>query len=348
MFYIIRYNIGDVCKNGFMLAVFTKTFGSDSCEVSLSDSSKKTNGLVLIKDLTDSAAYCLIPGYYYVSCNGPAEVLIVHGQNSNKIVDLRNAPYGEVVSLDNGASSIPMPDFDKNVPINGQSAYPQDGTDESSDFTCDQAGYLNYLSHWPESQKCTSRDVTTADFQKRLEYFIESCEKIHEWNLRDKYKMEFTFYADWHPEEFEELTVTTQRYTGVKNPVPSTIPVLNNSNWRYLMPSSDPCDDVLDNGAENTLRATICKPQNCSVSWAFAVTNSIEYAIKKLYLDTYDQIVEVALSAQELIDCVGKDHGIEGSVCSGMPIIWGFDYVFDNGINYRRYYPHINYEDSQC
>ena len=91
--------------------------------------------------------------------------------------------------------------------------------------------------------------------------------------------MEFTFYADWHPEEFEELTVTTQRYTGVKNPVPSTIPVLNNSNWRYLMPSSDPCDDVLDNGAENTLRATICKPQNCSVSWAFAVTNSIEYAI---------------------------------------------------------------------
>ena len=329
-----------------MLAVFTKTFGSDSCEVSLSDASKKTNGLVLIKDLTDSAAYCLVPGYYYVSCKGPAEVLIVHGQN-NKIVDLRNAPYGEVVSLDNGASSIPMPDFDKNVPLNGQSAYPQDGTNESSDFTCDQTGYLNYLNHWPESQKCTSRDVTSAEFKKRLEFFIDSCEKIHEWNLRDKYKMEFTFYADWHPDEFEELTVTTQRYTGVKNPVPSTIPVLNNSNWRYLMPSSDPCDDVFD-GAENTLRSYICKPQNCSVSWAFAVTNSIEYAIKKLYLDTYDQIVEVALSAQELIDCVGKDHGIEGSVCSGMPIIWGFDYVFDNGIAYRRYYPHTNFEASQC
>ena len=96
-----------------------------------------------------------------------------------------------------------------------------------------------------------------------------------------------------------------------ESPVPSVIVPYNNSNFRYLMPSLDPCDDVFSEG-ENNLRETINKPQNCSVSWAFAVTNSIEYAIKKLYLDTYDQLVEVALSAQELIDgcrslCSGVD-----------------------------------------
>ena len=206
---------------------------------------------------------------------------------------------------------------------------------------------MNYLSHWTTVQKGSSRDTASAEFQQRLEYFKDSCEKIHEWNLRDRYRMEFTFYADWHPNEFEQITVTTQRYSGIKTPVPSTVPVYNNSNFHYLMPSLDPCDDVFSEG-ENGLRETINKPQNCSVTWAFAVTNSIEYAIKKLYLDTYDQLVDVALSAQELIDCVGKDHGIQGNACNGMPIVWGFDYVFENGIAFRRYYPHTNVEAAEC
>ena len=339
-------DLGDVCKDGFMLVVFTKTFGDESCEVRLSDASLKTNGLMLIEELTEDAAYCLNPGYYYVSCRGPAEINVRYGPNNNNF-DLRTAPYGRVLSLDNGAFTIPEENFDKNRPLNGKEAYPQDGTTESSDFTCDEAGYLNYLSHWTTVQKCTSRDVASAEFRQRLEYFIDSCEKIHEWNLRGKYRMEFTFYADWHPDEFEELTTTKQRYSGIKTPVPSTIPVYNNSNFRYLMPSSDPCDDMFSEG-ENTLRETICRPQNCSVTWAFAVTNSIEYAIKKLYLETYDQIIDVALSAQELIDCVGKDHGIQGNVCDGMPIAWGFDYVFENGIAFRQYYPHTNVEAAEC
>ena len=50
------------------------------------------------------------------------------------------------------------------------------------------------------------------------------------------------------------------------------------------------------------------------------MTNSIEYAIKKLYFEEYDHIVEVALSAQELIDCVGKEHGVTGKVCDGLPL----------------------------
>ena len=127
----------------------------------------------------------------------------------------------------------------------------------------------------------------------------------------------------------------------------NVIPVYNNSNLRYLMPSLDPCDDVFEDRrlAENTLRSYICKPQNCSVTWAFAITTSIEYAIKKLYLEEYDQIVEVALSAQELIDCVGKEHGVTGKVCDGLPLAWGFDYVFENGIAYRQYYHHTNTED---
>ena len=55
---------------------------------------------------------------------------------------------------------------------------------------------MNYLSYWTTAQKGTSRDTASAEFQQRLEYFKDSCEKIHEWNLRDRYRMEFTFYAD--------------------------------------------------------------------------------------------------------------------------------------------------------
>ena len=206
------------------------------------------------------------------------------------------------------------------------------------DFSCDEKGYVEYLSKWSVAEKSTSRDVRSEEFKKRLGYFVESCEKIHEWNKMKKYRMEFTFYADWHPDEFEELTTTKQRYSGVKAPVPSITPVYNNTNYRYLMPSMDPCD------GNGELRELISKPQNCSVSWAFAITNSIEYAIKKMYFEEYDQIVEVSLSAQELIDCVGKEHGVVGKMCDGMPLVWGFDYVYENGIAYSEYYPHTNVE----
>ena len=88
--------------------------------------------------------------------------------------------------------------------------------------------------------------------------------------------------------------------------------------------SMNPCDDVFGERRleENTLGEYICKPQNCTVSWAFATTMSIEYAIKKIYFSSYKHIVEVALSAQELIDCVGKEHGVTGKVCDGLPLAW--------------------------
>ena len=220
-------------------------------------------------------------------------------------------------------------------------------TTDTSDYSCDEAGYLNYLSAWTVTEKTTSRDASSAEFKQRLEYFIDSCEKIHEWNLRNKYHMEFTFYADWHADEFDVMTVTEQRYTGMKPNIPSTTPVLNNSNWRHLLPLTNPCDDVFD-GQDNMLYEAIGRPQNCSVSWAFAITDSIEFAIKKLYLETYDQVVDVALSAQELIDCVAKDHGIQGNSCTAVPLVWGFDYVFENGIAYRQFYPHTNVEADTC
>ena len=221
------------------------------------------------------------------------------------------------------------------VAFNGESV---NLVEAREDFSCDEKGYVEYLSKWSVAEKSTSRDVKSEEFKKRLGYFVESCEKIHEWNKMKKYRMEFTFYADWHPDEFEELTTTKQRYSGVKVPVPSITPVYNNTNYRYLMPSMDPCDGNAE------LRELISKPQNCSVSWAFAITNSIEYAIKKMYFEEYDQIVEVSLSAQELIDCVGKEHGVVGKMCDGMPLVWGFDYVYENGIAYSEYYPHRNVE----
>ena len=82
------------------------------------------------------------------------------------------------------------------VAFNGKEAYPKDPTDEKSDFSCDEKGYVEYLSKWSVAEKSTSRDVRSEEFKKRLGYFVESCEKIHEWNKMKKYRMEFTFYAD--------------------------------------------------------------------------------------------------------------------------------------------------------
>ena len=350
----------DECGEDFMNVLFTKVDGEEHCEVRVSDASGATDGLVLIDKLTYNAAYCLNPGYYYIGCRGPARVN-VHYLTFDKTYDLIQDPYYITLKLEQVVekwTSVPdshtSPNIDKSKPLTGKPAYPTDPTNHRSDFTCNQAGYLNYLNHWTETMKCTPRDPVDPEFQKRLEYFIDSCEKIHDWNTRDKYDMEFTFYADWHPDEFEEITTTKQRYSGIKTPVPATIPVYNNSNLRYLMPSLDPCDDVVSSRRLQeqepypaTLREYICKPQNCSVTWAFAVTTSIEYAIKKLYFEEYDQIVEVALSAQELIDCVAKEHGLTDA-CEGLPIAWGFDYVFENGIAYRQYYPHTNVEATEC
>ena len=89
--------------------------------------------------------------------------------------------------------------------------------------------------------KCTSRDVMTEEFKTRLEYFIDSCEKIHDWNMKDKYWMEFTFYADWHPDEFEEITTTKQRYSEVITPIPSTVLLLS-----CLQQLKSPLSDALN------------------------------------------------------------------------------------------------------
>ena len=204
----------------------------------------------------------------------------------------------------------------------------------AQDYSCDQAGYLQYLSQWSESEKCTSRDPTSSEFQTRLTLFVDSCEKIYEWNAQKRYQMEFTFYADWSYEEFEAITQTTQRYSGIKPEIPVTIPVYNNSGIRHLLPSTTPCDEQLQH--------TICRPQQCSVSWAFAVTESIELAIRKMYLENHDQSVEISLSAQELIDCVPREYGVENSECISFPIIYGFNYIVENGIALSSEYPSTN------
>ena len=64
------------------------------------------------------------------------------------------------------------------VAFNGKEAYPKDPTDEKSDFSCDEKGYLEYLSKWGDA-KGTSRDVKSEEFKKRLEYFKQSCKTIH-------------------------------------------------------------------------------------------------------------------------------------------------------------------------
>ena len=75
------------------------------------------------------------------------------------------------------------------------------------------------------------------------------------------------------------------------------------------------------------------------------MTNAIDCLNNRFHFSSYKHIVEVALSAQELIDCVGKEHGVTGKVCDGLPLAWAFDYVYENGIAYREFYHHTNKEE---
>jgi len=43
---------------------------------------------------------------------------------------------------------------------------------------------------------------------------------------------------------------------------------------------------------------------------------------RSIPLHVVEPIVEVALSAQELTDCVGKEYGVTGKVCDGLPLVW--------------------------
>ena len=220
------------------------------------------------------------------------------------------------------------------VAFNGKLPKAVDPMDELSDYSCDQKGYLQYLSQWSEKEKSTSRDVTDEEFQKRLSYFIDSCREIRRWNNKKQYRKEFTFYADWSAAEFASILDTEQRYSGMRPEIQPVTPVYNNTNNRRFMFSVNPCD------GDAELRETVSKPQTCSVSWAFAITNSIEYAIKKMYLEEHDQIMEVSLSAQELIDCVDEEDAERG--CKGLALSTGFDYVLDNGIALSEDYPFTN------
>ena len=206
----------------------------------------------------------------------------------------------------------------------------------SLSFNCDEEGYMKYLNQWSVEEKGSSRDTASEEFKTRLNYFVESCEKIEAWNRRDKFKLAFTFYADWSAEEYEALLNSRQRYSGMKVPNPSMSELFNNTQYHSLVPALNPCDESVE------LREYVSKPQACSVSWAFAVTNAIEYAIKKLYVEEYDQAVQVSLSAQELIDCVGKEYGMEEASCEGLPLVWGFDYAVESGIAFSEFYPHTN------
>ena len=57
---------------------------------------------------------------------------------------------------------------------------------EENMFECNRKGYLAYLENWSLEEKPTSRDPTSPEFKQRLEYFIDSCMKIHDWNSYSK------------------------------------------------------------------------------------------------------------------------------------------------------------------
>lgn len=141
-----------------MKIMFTRVSGEDKCEVRVSDASMKTNGLILINSLTSSSIYCLNPGYYYIGCQGSAIINVRYldvspSDEYNVNHDLTSSPHWKILRLERTEThwtTVPdsheKPDFDKSKPLSGKPAYPSDPTNHHSDFTCDQEGYLKYLS----------------------------------------------------------------------------------------------------------------------------------------------------------------------------------------------------------
>ena len=47
------------------------------------------------------------------------------------------------------------------------------------DYTCDESGYIEYLSNWSEEKKSSSRNPSSNEFTQRFQNFIDNCDKIH-------------------------------------------------------------------------------------------------------------------------------------------------------------------------
>ena len=226
-------------------------------------------------------------------------------------------------------------DFDHSKPLTGKKPYSEDPYIKTWEIQCDDKGYKKYLRKW-KAQKSYWRDVKSAEYQERLGYFKDSCLIIQYTNAMKAMKLEFTFYADWSPSEFEDLIQSQVEYRGLQLSDYEIEIEHKNVNYRYLMPSMDPCE------MNPSLRSVVSKPSNFSVSWAFAITNSIEYEIKKQYLEEYDQIVEVSLSAQELIDCAPESMGQDSVDMGGLSLLTGFGYAISYGLAYSEFYPYTH------
>ena len=227
-------------------------------------------------------------------------------------------------------------DFDHSKPLTGKKPYAGDPEIMVKDISCNEKGYKKYLKQW-KAQKSYWNKYSSKEYKMRLGYFKEACKTIQYANAVKSMKLEFTFYADWDRSEFESITQSLVRYNHYPLATYDIDVGNKNANYRYLMPSMDPCE------MDPSLRSVVSEPTNRTVSWAFAITNSIEYAIKKRYLEEYDQIVEVSLSAQELIDCANPDPEDPYSIdMGGLSLQTGFNYVMEKGIAYSGYYPYTH------
>ena len=75
------------------------------------------------------------------------------------------------------------------------------------------------------------------------------------------------------------------------------------------------------------------------------MTNAIDRLNNRFHFSSYKHIVEVALSAQELIDCVGKEHGVTGKVCDGLSLAWVPNPSTRTVLPTGEFYHHTNKEE---
>ena len=64
--------------------------------------------------------------------------------------------------------------FTPSSPENGQNY-------QIKDYSCDESGYIEYLSNWSEEKKSSSRNPSSEEFTQRFQYFIDN-EITHEFH----------------------------------------------------------------------------------------------------------------------------------------------------------------------
>ncbi|VEN46852.1 unnamed protein product [Callosobruchus maculatus] len=235
--------------------------------------------------------------------------------SAQDLVDCADASYGNM-GCAGGLMSNAF-DYVKDKGILGENEYPYKGISDICRQKKEGFKIQSYIQHGKTYRSLLEEKM-------RFEIFKSNCRTIEEHNKRyhngeETFEMKINQFGDMTQEEFQQM-LTLQ-----KDQMP-----LRSGDMMSL-------DDVQDlpKTVDWREKGAVTKVQDqgmCGSCWAFSAVGSIEGQVflKKGKLEI--------LSAQNLVDCAGKEYGNEG--CNGGLMDFAFNYTKEHGILTEKEYPY--------